>query len=551
MSNFNPKIVTGGVKRNKFDLSYYSRLTTRMGELVPVLCKKIVPSDEFRVNINAITRLAPLANPVYDRLRIDYDAFFVQNRIIDPNFKEFLTGGLGLNGQESTEGMLNIRLLLSQTSSAPSNLQIGAGTLFDFLGLRSLNVHPVGVQPFSIALNAEPFLGYLKIHEDWYRNERFDAPFYSDIMKLMNPARVISFTNDSPSNYALFHSYFDLKRRNYDKDPYTTALSEPLIGGPVPILSGSAPLYSSDNVAGPRTDLSYVPQLVNDGNYHNPLRLKTVDGLNVPVFADLSSVVSNTVQQLNQMYALYRFFMTDTYNGNRYVEFVQSHFGVRVPDSTLERPMFLGRLSSYVNFSEIFQTSGSTDQENTLGDYAGKGAGITSGFLFQEKFLEHGYLYVIMSIVPESTYFQGIDEKLFYGDRFESFYFPEFQNIGDDVVSLYDIYASPSFASGFNGLLSHSERRSKVFGYNRRNYNLIYYPNEVHGDFSVSDNMLNWTFARKFASSPTLGSKFCEVPSINNPFTYTDQDSQNFFTDILFDIKALRPVERYESITTH
>ena len=90
MANFNPKIVTGGVKRNKFDLSYYSRLTSRMGDIVPVLCKKIVPSDEFRVNISAITRLAPLANPVYDRLRIDFDAFFVQNRIIDPEFKEFL-----------------------------------------------------------------------------------------------------------------------------------------------------------------------------------------------------------------------------------------------------------------------------------------------------------------------------------------------------------------------------------------------------------------------------------------------------------------------------
>lgn len=550
MSNFNPKIVTGGVKRNKFDLSYYSRLTTRMGELVPVLCKKIVPSDEFRVNINAITRLAPLANPVYDRLRIDYDAFFVQNRIIDPNFKEFLTGGLGLNGQESTEGMLNIRLLLSQTSAAPANLNIGAGTLFDFLGLRSLNTHPVGVEPFTLSLNAEPFLGYLKIHEDWYRNERFDAPFYSDIMKLMNPARVISFVNDSSGHLALFRSYFDLKRRNYDKDPYTTALSEPLIGGPIPIMSGNVNLYTSI-ANNPNAAVFPDGVLSNQGLASNPLSLLDSEGKPHSFFADLSSVASNTVQQLNQMYALYRFFMTDTYNGNRYVEFVQSHFGVRVPDSTLERPMFLGRLSSYVNFSEIFQTSGSTNQGNTLGDYAGKGAGITSGFLFQEKFLEHGYLYVIMSIVPESTYFQGIDEKLFYGDRFESFYFPEFQNIGDDVVSLYDIYASPNLASGFNGLLSHSERRSKVFGYNRRNYNLIYYANEVHGDFSESDNMLNWTFARKFTSSPTLGSKFCEVPSINNPFTYTDQDSQNFFTDILFDIKALRPVERYESITTH
>ena len=105
MSRFDPKIVAGSPRRNRFDLSYYSRVTSRMGDLVPVLCKKIVPSDEFRVSINAITRFAPLANPIYDRLRIDYDAFFVQNRIIDPQFKEFLTGGIGLYGETSTEGM--------------------------------------------------------------------------------------------------------------------------------------------------------------------------------------------------------------------------------------------------------------------------------------------------------------------------------------------------------------------------------------------------------------------------------------------------------------
>ena len=351
MSNFNPKIVTGGVKRNKFDLSYYTRLTSRMGDLVPVLCKKVVPSDEFRVNISSITRLAPLANPVYDRLRIDFDAFFVQNRIIDPQFKEFLTGGLGLSGQESTDGMLNIRLLLSQTSAAPGNLDIGPGSLFDFLGLRSLNVTPSSVQPFSLSLNAEPFLGYLKIYEDWYRNERFEPAVYTDIMKLMNPARVIAFTNDSPVHYALFHSYFDLRRRNYDKDPYTTALSEPLIGGPVPIMSGNVSLYS-DLAFSATGNPSNNFFLSNGEHKDGPLyAVRVSDTTQAHIFADLSSVASNTVQQLNQMYALYRFFMTDTYNGNRYVEFVKSHFGVVVPDSTLERPLFLGRLSCSRNFS--------------------------------------------------------------------------------------------------------------------------------------------------------------------------------------------------------
>lgn len=148
-----------------------------------------------------------------------------------------------------------------------------------------------------------------------------------------------------------------------------------------------------------------------------------------------------------------------------------------------------------------------------------------------------------MSIVPESTYYQGVDSKFFYGDRFDSFYFPEFQNIGDAPISKYNL-----FYTGSDDLFYDSQ---PVFGYQRRNWDLIWYPNEIHGDFLAKQGMLNWTFARTFEDYPVLGSDFSKVPSINNPFTYQDSKSQNFFTDIYFDIQALRPVERYESITTH
>lgn len=522
-TSFNPRIAVKAPNRNKYDLSYYTRLTSKMGDLVPVLCKKIVPSDEFKVSISAITRLAPLANPVYDRLRIDYDAFFVQNRIIDPQFKEFLTGGIGLFGETSTEGMHNITVQLP-------NSEFISGRLSDYLGCNFIG----NVNEDNCKLNAEPYLGYFKIYSDWYRNERFQKDVYSDVMLSYNKTlRTFDLIVSQPGGY-----WRDCRRRNYFKDPFTTALSEPLIGGPIPVMSGLAPIVAQDSQAVVGSTVDWAPSgasgtlELNENSAH--------------IFADLSAVASNTVQQLNQMYALYKFFMRDTYNGNRYVEFVQSHFNVTVPDSTLERPLFLGRYTQNVAFSEIFQTSGSTAQGNTLGDYAGRGASVGNGFLFHEKFLEHGYLYIIMSIVPESTYFQGVDSKFFYGDRFDSFYFPEFQNIGDDVIPSEVLFHDPAQQD-----LSFDNVRANPFGYQRRNWDLIWYPNELHGDFSKSTSMLNWTFARKFVDAPVLGSDFSTVPTINNPFTYQDAESQNFFTDIYFDIQALRPVERYESITTH
>lgn len=538
MAKFDPKIIAGSPRRNKYDLSYYSRITSRMGDLVPVMCKKIVPSDEFRVSVNAITRFAPLANPIYDRVRIDYDAFFVQNRIIDPNFKEFLTGGIGLYGENSTEGMRNIVFSFNIDTQENAKTFFGNASLFDYLGL-GLSDEDIPALPsvgfYNFVLNSEPVLGYLKIYEDWYRNERFQSPAYSDMIKNVGPNRVISVP---PSGL----DYFTLLKRNYYKDPYTTALAEPLIGGPVPIMSGLAP------VVAPGSD--FVGSTIDKGQISN-LGQVSANTNDAGLFADLSSVVSNTVQQLNQMYALYRFFMKDTYNGNRYVEFVESHFGVRVPDSTLERPLFLGRYTQVAAFSEVFQTSGQTIKDavgNTLGDYAGKGVSAGRGFLFQEKFLEHGYLFVIMSIVPESTYFQGCSDIFKYGDRFDSFYFPEFQNIGDESISVASLYSKSLLSdTGFDS--SSNSFNKLVFGYQRRNWNLIWYGNELHGKFRTSQ--YNWTFARKFADAPVLGDLFSKVPEINNPFTYTAVETEPYYTDILFDIQALRPVERYESITTH
>lgn len=527
-ATFNPKIAVKAPNRNRFDLSYYTRLTSKMGDLVPVLCKKIVPSDEFKISISAITRLAPLANPVYDRVRIDYDAFFVQNRIIDKQFKEFLTGGIGLYGEESTEGMTNITFQIQHVSG---NLR---GGLLDYLGFNFGDRK--STSPVNIKLNAESILGYYKIYSDWYRNERFQPDEFTKLYDRIPLDRNFVIGKDDINK---------LFKRNYFKDPYTTALSEPLIGGPIPVIGGQAPIVADDVIPS--------SNIITDSVSHNGFHQVYAESNGTYLMADLSAVASNTVQQLNQMYALYRFFMKDTYNGNRYVEFVESHFNVVVPDSTLERPLFLGRYTQNIAFSEIFQTSGSTGEGNTLGDYAGKGAGVGSGFLFHEKFLEHGYLYIIMSIVPESTYFQGIDSKFWYGDRFDSFYFPEFQNIGDAPISVWSLWSPVATTLEGTLFLSYEQAHQSfnTFGYNRRNWDLIWYPNELHGDFANPNSMLNWTFARKFNGRPVLGSLFSQVAPVNNPFVYTDANAENFFTDIYFDIKALRPVERYESITTH
>ena len=102
-------------------------------------------------------------------------------------------------------------------------------------------------------------------------------------------------------------------------------------------------------------------------------------------------------------------------------------------------------------------------------------------------------------------------------------------------------------ANTWNLLLGYkSVNNSDVFGYNRANAEYLWYHDEMHGNFLKENSEYNWTFARKFTSKPVLGDVFSKVTPINNPFTFTDDESLNYYTDIFFDIKALRPFVRYE-----
>ena len=549
---FSPKIITKTPSRNRFPLSYYSRVTTRMGDLVPVLCKKVIAGDRWKVSLSSITRLAPLANPVYDRVKITYDAFFVQNRIIDPDFKNFISPDPEGTSSDNPSRDITALYAFSTSDKARFRQLFGIGSLMDYLGFQFAAYDSDGTPEWGsattatqIQVNACPILGYYKIWDNWYRNERFQSSVYKLAMRNyeLSSTRAISGILDYPDL-----NEYGFLRVNYGKDLYTTALETPMVGGPVNIPAGSSQIPielkdSQEDVYGLTADVT-----------SSGVTLKSEDAsttTGASLIADMKNAVLGTIQELKFAYSLFSFYMKDTYNGNRYVEFMKAHFGVDVPDSTLERSLFLGRITQWINFSEIFQTSGSTSEDNTLGDYAGIGVSNGSGFLFDSTFLEHGYLYILMSIRPNATYFQGIDRKFFFGDRFDSFYFPEFQNIGDKPIytcELYNRYGSGFEDSTlFSGVLSWVNiNNSDIFGYNRANSEYIWFHDEMHGNFLKENSERNWTFARSFATAPKLGSEFSEVTPINNPFTFTDEESLNFYTDILFDIKALRPIVRYE-----
>lgn len=514
-----------------------------MGLEVPILCEPVYPGDRFRIGLTYQMQLAPMLNPVYDGLEVNFEAFYVPNRIIDRRWKEFWTG-YNEYDQMTPSDLAPLTLGTVGFSiengdpigdmDKPYNLPLGIGSLADFLGIQfrdylsnglpAINGISLDASTFShtMDVNALPFLAYSRIFDDWYRNERVQrARLYSyynnepvsarkfDAQCYYNNSGIIEDDPDSPIPVTLF-------MRNYKRDRFTTALPEPIIGGDVRI-----PVNEDLSANG----------AIEQGNVNGVISGTQGD-------FSLNALALGTIEQLKFAFKEYSYRMKDTYNGNRYNESIQSHYGVRVPDSTLQRAIYLGSARDYVNFGEVYQTSSGDGQgENgALGDYAGRGAAAGSNLMFDETFYEHGFVFILMCITPMNRYFQGVKRMFTRFDRADYFE-PEYQNIGDDFINENEL---------FNDGSNYAD--SGIFGYNSRWIELKTRYNELHGEFAnPNSQMFTWNFARSFDEMPAISEEFSRILPINKPFVSTDIRDDNYMIDVYFNFDALRPVLAVES----
>ena len=71
------KSVRNNVSRNGFDLSTKRNFTAKCGELLPVMCKEVIPGDKVKIDLSAFTRTMPVNTAAFARIREYYDFFFV------------------------------------------------------------------------------------------------------------------------------------------------------------------------------------------------------------------------------------------------------------------------------------------------------------------------------------------------------------------------------------------------------------------------------------------------------------------------------------------
>lgn len=556
-------VKTPRVPLNRFDLSFDRIGTYKMAKLYPIICKEMLPGDRFRVRTDSLVRTMPLSSPAFGRLRMYIHYFFVPNRLVWDHWEDFITGGESGEDTHVPPYVQWSDLVGGDFQSRSKSDTEGNWTYKPEDGLVAAFGLPV--QPYAgsnvveagvangisttTPVSVLPFRGYRLIWNEYYRDQNVDDELPIDTAA--DGKLDITAWGDEKFKGSILG---DLLSRRWLKDYFTSALPTPQRGPDVqlPIVGeggtiqadGPLKLLIQNKGTGSTTTTSsvFAPDLnVGLGNTTG-IGISSSVNDQFPVEKDHTdlmyasglttaggSVVAATINDLRRAIALQRFYEISARAGSRYIETIMGHFHVRSSDARLQRPEYLGGGVTDINVGEVLQTS-ATDQTSPQGNMAGRGFGIGRSNQCTYRAEEHGYLFGIMSIIPEPFYYQGIDKEWTRQSRVD-YYWPSFAHLGEQEIDKSELSVGTSDGE--------TDTYGKLFGYAPRYAEYKFSKNVITG--LLRGSLANWSFARKI-SDPNLNAAFLEIPQVNNPFAVQDEDTDKFIIWLSNDIRALRPM---------
>ena len=88
---------------NKFNMSKQTITTTDFGIKRPIMCNVMFPGDKFIINIDHLTRLMPMPNPTFGKIKEIIRAFTIPYRTIHKHFNDVLSNNyIYTNGSKAT-----------------------------------------------------------------------------------------------------------------------------------------------------------------------------------------------------------------------------------------------------------------------------------------------------------------------------------------------------------------------------------------------------------------------------------------------------------------
>lgn len=516
------------VDRNFFDLSHSKKLTGKFGYLYPVLCMDTMPGDVISDRMAAFSRFMPMVTPVMHQVVMRFNAFFVPDRILlGMDLVEDFYG----SGQQGTDASVLPFVTPQGIEAALSpELAMGVGTLWDHLGLPPyIPGAPITLTDEQISARAH--YAYQKIWSDWFRDPNFDTEIEFPIA-----------TQGDVSAAFIAAGFHTLKKRGWRRDCFTSSLPESQRGNEVLMpLSGLATQVQELD-GDPVPAQKYLGILPG-----SPGTLAYGDSFNPGVATQAAQIVfdssGTTINDFRLAMAVQRWMENSMRGGSRYNEMTLVNFGVQPEDYRTQRAEYLGGYSQRVEFSEVLSTANTEvgEVETPVGQLAGRGVSFGQGDQWSYQCKEHGWILVLMSVMPDTNYSQGLPKWALRKTRYD-YGWKLLANIGEQEVLSKEVFFS------FNN--ADNEANNTLFGYNPRYWEYKYIPDGMSGDFRTT--LQPWHLARVFTARPTLDADFTTM-SEHDPgdeATYRRifavQDGTDYIlVEVFHNLKGLRVLPYY------
>lgn len=478
--------------RSVFDLSYEKKFDCDMGQLIPIVCDEMVPGDKFVIGLEAVLRFMPMIAPILHTVNVVVHYFFGPYRLLDENFEEFITGGLG--GEQTADGLSAVEL----SRWEPTNT--AKGSLWDYLGF------PVGVDPDGAYPLDFPRRMYNRTWNQYYRSEDLQEEVLESNEEILNCG--------------------------WEKDYFTSALPWQQRGtAPALPVSGTTKAVWDEswfNITTGGSPINFHGTVVDNKARASAVEpLKNLKGVLNSNTVDLSTATTFDVADLRLSFQVQKWMERNLRTGVRYTEFLLGHFGVSARDERLDRIEYVGGAKFPVVVSEVLQTS-STDVTSPQGNLAGHALAVEGMKVTSFTAPEFGILMGIMSIRPKSAYQQGINRQWLRRTRYD-FYFPEFANLSEQGIERAEIFAS-------NVAVENTE----VFGFQGRFDEMRVKNNLVANN--MRDTLDYWHLGRKFTVAPELNGDFIEMDPAATKRIFAAESEPGIVVSVGNRIKGIRPL---------
>lgn len=506
------QIEVGKIQNSLHNLSHTVTQSLKPGIIVPTVCKMMMPGDIVGCKIEALNRVAPLIAPFFGMVEVKFEAFFVPNRILWPNWKYYIAG-------ERAPGVEvdHVHPYLELTEAQFNALTAEQKKYWNYFGLPRIT----DCLPWangSTKINAFPFAAQNMIYNEWYRAQQIIPEIPFELTDGANP----------------YSEFLVQRRRAWEHDMFTASLPNAQQGDPIDIPLGKVILGDPGTANQIRRASDHLlPAAGNvdtaaSGNLHWDNTVVNWDAVIDPNGA--WDVGATTINDLRLAWIVQKWKEKNARGGTRYPELLLNHFGIRPQDARLQRPEYLFGVKTPMKIGEVLNTTGTVSAPQA--NMAGHGIAVTNGGYDRYFVQEHGWYIVNMSIMPKPAYQQGIAKEWLIINEPTEYPWPSFAHIGEEEVYNEEVAAW----QGVNN--------KGTFGYNPRYYWMKFANNRSAGDFM--DTLDFWTWTRIFSSVPALNQSFIECNPDSRIFAVQDGTDQ-FWSQVYCDLRVIRELPKFST----